>query len=82
MSNVEIFKENEDGLLSMQEVETIQKSVSGYRYRTDRANGYVAFALDGITRAEADTLVNTLNQVSQEIGGAWFLGDEDEEYVF
>lgn len=82
MKNVEIYKENEDGLLSMEEVEVIAGHVNDYKYNTDRANGYVAFALSGVSRDEADALVSELNEISQEIGGAWFLGDEDEEYVF
>ena len=80
--NVEIFKENEDGLLSMEEIDLIRKSVRDYKYNTDRANGYVAFALAGLSREDADKLVDRLNEISQEIGGAWFLGDETEEYVF
>ena len=47
------------------------------RFRIRRAVFFVAFALT-ITREKADELVGKLNEITD----CWFLGDENEEYVF
>jgi hypothetical protein len=80
--NVEIFKTctfNKDGHapMSFVESELIIKGCKSYRYYEDCANDMIAFALD-LNREDADKLVNELN----EIDDSWYLGDEDEEYVF
>ena len=74
---VEIFKEHTDGLVRMEEVDLITQTSPNYKFYTDLANGYVAFALT-ITREKADELVGKLNEITD----CWFLGDENEEYVF
>ena len=82
-TNVEIFKECEDGKLSMEEVAVIKDIY--YRYFNDRANGYVAFALSNFySREDADNFVDKLNDICVKLGEEpnWFLGDEEEEYVF
>lgn len=87
MKNVEIFKECEDGKLTMEEVDLIL-IVSGksFKFYNDRANGYIAFALDETRcdRTDADILVNILNELCERMHNEpnWFLGDEGEEYVF
>lgn len=73
----EIFKEHPEGLVRMEEVDLIKQASPEYRFHTDIANGYVAFAL-AVTRKKADELVNELNKITD----CWFLGDENEEYVF
>lgn len=65
---VEIFKENADGLVRMEEVDLITQASPNYKFYTDLANGYVAFALT-ITREKADELVGKLNEITD----CWFL---------
>ena len=78
-NNVEIFKECDNCLMQVRELELIQKYSPKYKYYEDFANGYIAFALD-VDRNKADELVDELIEVSG--GSAWYLGDEEEEYVF
>lgn len=80
----EIFKETETGLLTMKEVDAIQRVSPSYKFCEDLANGIVAFALDFKDEEKADELVDTLNEICESKGMPcdWYLGDEDEEYVF
>lgn len=81
MENVEIFKECEDGKLTMEEVDLIlQWTSKNFRFRNDRANGYIAFALADCDREDAENLVNCLNKKCGEDN--WYLGARGEEYVF
>ncbi len=81
-NGVQIFKQCQDGRLTMKEVQII--SEQEYRHNDDRANGYVAFALDLADREAAFDIVDRLNEVAEANGeeSCWWVGDEDEEYVF
>lgn len=82
MDDIEIFKQCEGGKLTMKEMEIISKLY--YRYNDDRAQGYVAFALNITDREEAFDIVDRLNEVAESNGegACWWVGDEEEEYVF
>lgn len=87
-ANVEIFKENADCLLSVREMELITEVSPKYSYNSDYANEILCFALS-IDRDTAEGLVDQLNEIvwddeetTDHNSGLWYLGDEDEEYVF
>lgn len=74
--NVEIFKESEYHL-SVAEAKIIIPVMQAYY--EDKANGYLAFALNLKSRDQAFDLVDALNDLGES---CWNVGDEDEEYVF
>jgi len=75
----EIFKDFEEGgEVTEQEIELIKKYSPEYKYNEDEANGYTAFALNFFDKDKAWDLVLELDELSD----GWYLGDEDEEYVF
>ena len=85
----EIYKECEDGKLTMEEVDeiitTLNKVTDGhYRFANDTANSMIAYALFGLSYEEADNLVDRLNAINEEMGEepSWYLGDITEEYVY
>lgn len=53
-------------------------------YHDDRANEYIAVAVELTDRDAAFALVDRLNEISVNAGGDadWYVGDEDEEYVY
>lgn len=53
-------------------------------YHDDRANEYIAVAAELTDRDAAFALVDRLNDISVNSGGNadWYVGDEDEEYVY
>lgn len=53
-------------------------------YHDDRANEYIAVTVSLTDRDEAFALVDRLNDLSVNAGGDadWYVGDEDEEYVY
>lgn len=80
----EIFKVTSSGLLTMKEVDAIQRVSPSYKFNEDLANGIVAFALDFKDEKVADVLVSQLNEICEDknMSPNWYVGDEDEEYVF
>ena len=72
----QIFKECDK--VSEKELDIIKKYSPEYKRHDDPANGYVAFALNFDDGDTADDLVWELNEVDD----LWFVGDENEEYVF
>lgn len=54
------------------------------RSKKDRANGYTAYEVRLTDRSVADILIEMLNALREKEGGEanWFLGDEEEEYVY
>lgn len=82
----EIFKEYDNemffGTLTYLEVMALADAMKGgYSFYLDPANGYLAMALP-IDREDADRVVSELNVTEKTNHGTWYLGDEDEEYVF
>jgi hypothetical protein len=83
MSNtVQIIKACFFGTLTMPEAMVIVPLTKAYH--DDRANEYIAIAVDIPNRDEAFALVDRLNEISVNAGGDadWYVGDEDEEYVY
>ena len=75
-TNIEIFKEN--GSVEKEELDIINTFCNIIRIYEDTANDIVAFHLDCKSRYVAETIVDTLNEKFDN----WYLGDEDEEYVY
>ena len=75
-TNIEIFKESES--VGKEELDIINQFCNIIRIYEDTANGIIAFHLDCKSRYVADTIVDTLNEKFD----GWYLGDEDEEYVY
>lgn len=75
-TNIEIFKESES--VKKEELDIINSFCNIIRIHEDTANGIIAFHLDCKSRYVADTIVDTLN----ENFDGWYLGDENEEYVY
>ena len=80
----EIFKQDADGKMLFQEAELLKDKCPRYCFYVDRANGYIAFYLNNVSREDASNLVDELNAICDEHKQVtnWFVGDEDEEYVF
>ena len=72
----EIFKESLN--VTEEEINVIKKFSQEYKYNQDKANGYTAFALDFDDESKANKLVCELNNINDD----WYVGDQDEEYVF
>ncbi len=81
-STVQIIKSCFLGTITMQEAMVIVPLTKAYH--DDRANEYIAVAVDLPNRDEAFALVDRLNDISVNAGGDadWYVGDEDEEYVY
>lgn len=81
----QVYKETQDGKITMEEVDIISRACGNYSFHDDRANGILAFTLPGLTEEEADDLVDKLNAIrpadSPEGKADWYLGDRNEEYV-
>lgn len=75
-TNIEIFKESES--VEKAELDIINSFCNIIRIYEDTANGIVAFHLDCKSRYVANTIVDALNEEFDD----WYLGDEDEEYVY
>lgn len=84
----QIFKECEDGKLTMEEVDEIEKALKAvngeYKFHDDRANELLAFALFGLSYDESSSLVDRLNEINEENDEepSWYNGDITEDYVF
>lgn len=78
----EIFKEGENVEVSQREFDIIKKYSPEYKCNDDKANGYFAIALDFLDYDKAMELVDELNNIDSSKPSEWFVGDEDEEYVF
>lgn len=75
-TNIEIFKESES--VGKEELDIINTFCNIIRIYEDTANDIIAFHLDCKSRYVAETIVDTLNEKFD----GWYLGDEDEEYVY
>lgn len=75
-------EDSETWKLSESEEKVLKSFVT--RSRKDRANGYTAYEVRLTERGVADSLVEILNTLREREGGEanWFLGDEEEEYVY
>jgi single-stranded DNA-binding protein len=80
-NRVQILKESASGQLSMQEAMVIVPLTKAYY--DDRANGYIAVSVELPDGEDGFALVDKLNDISVNAGGAadWYVGDENEEYV-
>ena len=84
----QIYKECEDGKLTMEEVDEILKTLKekdgSFKFHNDTANELLAFALFGLSYDEADGLVDRLNAINEKMDeeASWYNGDISEEYVF
>lgn len=77
MNNVEIYKE---GFEVLQTELNIISSMTHINHRyNDTANEIIAFDLD-CDRNTAEDIVDVLNDNNEY--GLWYLGAEDEEYVY
>ena len=85
----DIFKEVKDGHLTMAEIDYLF-SKNGFvtKWNDDRANGYVAFSLPSLSRAELNKVVDDLNKIWEEDmdngnyeGSGWYVGAVGENYA-
>lgn len=74
--NVEIYKDT-DCLLSA-EYDYIEKKVEIRGNYCDTANELFAFALN----CNDETAENLVDELNEKFGNHWYIGDDEEEYVF
>lgn len=82
-ADTQIYKELAGGEVTEEELEMIKTASNGaYKMYRDEANGYTAFSFSDYDQKEDRLFGDLLIFHLKDLNDFWFLGDENEEYVF